>query len=325
MTSVSMMRSYGGSEVLKLEDAALPLMGDHDLHVRQTAIGVNFHDIYVRSGIYDTLVPPGVLGCEAAGVVEAVGSGVKDFKSGDRVAYVTGPPYGAYASERILPSNAAVHLPHTISDELAAGNLLRALTVEMLTRQVAEVHPDMTILVHAAAGGVGRLLCKMASHIGATVIGTVGSAEKAAIAKDMGCSHTILYREVDFAKAVMEITGGHGVQIVYDSIGADTFERSLAVLSMCGHLVNFGQSSGNSDPIAMATLAQKSLTVSRPILFHYLANRTTYETMAAQVFEDFANGVLDATAPQTFALADAGSAHDLLASRSATSPIILVP
>lgn len=218
MTTVSMMRSYGGSEVLQLEEAELPLMGEHDLHIRQTAIGVNFHDIYVRSGMYNTLVPPGVLGCEAAWVIEAVGRGVKDFKPGDRVAYVTGPPYGAYASERILPSKAAVHLPDTISDALAAGNLLRALTVDMLTRQVAQVRPDMTILVHAAAGGVGRLLCKMVSHIGATVIGTVGSTEKATVAKDMGCKHTILYREVDFTKAVMEITEGHGVQIVYDSL-----------------------------------------------------------------------------------------------------------
>lgn len=319
------MRSYGDADVLKLEDAALPLLGEHELHIRQTAIGVNFHDIYVRSGMYETLVPPGVLGCEAAGVVEAVGSSVKDFKSGDRVAYVTGPPYGAYASERMLPANAAIHLPDGISDELAAANLLRALTVEMLTRQVAQVQPGMTVLVHAAAGGVGRLLCRMASHIGATVIGTVGSPEKAKIAKEMGCTYTILYRDVDFADAVMEITQGSGVEIVYDSIGADTFDRSLAVLSMCGHMVNFGQSSGNSNPVAMSRLAQKSLTVSRPILFHYLANPTTYQAMAAQVFKDFENGVLDAVFPQTFALADAGAAHDLLASRTATKPIILVP
>jgi len=320
-----MMQSYGGSEVLKMQEVALPTLGQNDLQIRQTAIGVNFHDIYVRSGMYDTLAPPGVLGCEAAGVVEAVGRDVKDFKAGDRMAYVTGPPYGAYASARVLPANAAIHLPDNISDELAAGNLLRALTVDMLTRQVAQVRPEMTVLVHAAAGGVGRLLCKMASHIGATVIGTVGSAEKAQIAKDMGCTHTILYREVDFAEAVMEITQGNGVQIVYDSIGADTFERSLKVLAACGHLVNFGQSSGNVDPIAMATLAQKSLTVSRPILFHYLANRATYESMAAQVFEDFANGVLEAAAPKTFPLAETGSAHDFLASRVALTPIVLKP
>lgn len=320
-----MIRSYGGSDVMALEasDVGAPHTGE--IRIRQTAIGVNFHDIYVRSGLYNTLVPPGILGCEAAGVIEAIGPDVEDFNIGDRVAYVTGPPYGAYASDRLLPAKAAVPLPDDISDELAAGNFLRALTVEMLARQVTQIKPGMTILVHAAAGGVGRLLCKMASHMGATVIGTVGSSQKAKIARDMGCTHTILYRDVNFVDEVMKITDSNGVSVVYDSIGADTFEGSLSVLAPCGHLVNFGQSSGNVNPVAMATLAQKSLTVSRPILFHYLSDMAVYRDMAARVFALFSEGTLNAIEPVVFALEDADQAHDLLASRNATTPIILKP
>ena len=289
MAQAIVIRNYGGSEVLVCEDVEVAEPGVGELRIRQTGIGVNYHDVYVRSGLYKTLALPGIPGCEATGVVEAIGSGVTDFQVGDRIAYVTGG-YGAYASHRSLPADLAVPIPENVTDEAAASNLLRAMTVEMLTGPVCNISPGMNVLVHAAAGGVGRMLCQALSNLGATVIGTVGSAEKAGIAKANGCVHTILYREVDFTKAVADITGSKGVQVVYDSVGANTFAGSVEVLDFCGHMVNFGQSSGPIDPVAMATLATKSLTVSRPILFHYLRDQQQYRAMASHALDKFASG-----------------------------------
>ncbi len=323
MAEAIVIRNFGGSDVLKLEAVAIGDPGPGEVHVRQTAIGVNFHDIYVRSGLYDTLQPPGIPGCEAIGVVERAGPDV-EFEHGDRVAYVTAG-YGGYASERILAADLALRVPEAIGDEVVAANLLRALTVEMLTRRSHRLEPGMTILVHAAAGGVGRLLCQMASRLGVTVIGTVGSESKAAIATAAGCDHTILYREVDVADAVHDLTGGRGVQVVYDSIGADTFSGSLSALAPLGHLVNFGQASGAVEPLSMSTLAAKSLTVSRPILFHYLNVAGQYQAMADVAFEWFADGVLRPTPVKSFPLADAAAAHDLLESRAAgDNSVILI-
>lgn len=324
MSEAIVIREYGGSDALGLEKVAVPDPSAGELRIRQTAIGVNYHDVYVRSGLYKTLALPGIPGCEAAGVVEAVGDGVKGFKVGDRVAYVTGT-YGAYASDRILPAHLAVHLPDDVSDEAAASNLLRAMTVEMLTGQVFKIEPGMSVLVHAAAGGVGRMLCQVASHLGANVIGTVGSAEKADIARANGCTHTILYRETDFTEAVAKITSGKGVHAVYDSVGADTFSGSLEVLSMCGHLVNFGQSSGPVEPLLMSALAAKSLSVSRPILFHYLTQQEQYQSMATKVFDNFQSGVLDAGAHMPVALKDARKAHDTLEGMAGGGALVLVP
>ena len=324
MAQAIVIRNYGGSEVLVCEDVEVAEPGAGELRIRQTGIGVNYHDVYVRSGLYKTLALPGIPGCEATGVVEAIGSGVTDFQVGDRIAYVTGG-YGAYASHRTLPAHLAVPLPDNVSDENAASNLLRAMTVEMLTGPVCSISAGMSVLVHAAAGGVGRMLCQALSNLGATVIGTVGSAEKAEIAKANGCSYTILYREVDFTKAVEEITNGKGVQVVYDSVGADTFDGSIEALDFCGHLVNFGQSSGPSDPVAMTTLATKSLTVSRPILFHYLRNQQQYRAIASQALDKFASGQLIAPAPTPVPLSDAAQAHDILESMTGGGSLILIP
>ena len=323
MPKAIVIHEFGKSDVMALEDIELAEPKAGEIRIRQTAIGVNFHDIYVRSGLYHTLVPPGILGCEAVGIIEGIGDGVQGVETGERVAYVTGPPYGAYASHRNLRALAAVTVPNNLNDKTVAANLLRSLTVDMLTKRVTRLEPGMTILVHAAAGGVGRLLCQMASHMGATVIGTVGSSEKSEIATSCGCKHPILYRQTDFAAAVSEITDGKGVDVVYDSIGADTFEGSFAAASKCGHLVNFGQSSGPVASITMSKLAEKSLTVSRPILFHYLEDSDTYHDMTSSVFEAVAKKVLQFDSPQIFTLADAGEAHDLLASGAAVKSLVL--
>lgn len=325
MPNAIMIRDYGASDALSLEKLDLAELGPDEIRLRQTAVGVNYHDIYVRSGLYKTLALPGVPGCEAAGVVESVGADVTGLKPGDRVGYVTGT-YGAYASHRNLTAHLAVHIPDDVTDETVASNLLRAMTVEMLTRQVVhQIKPGMTVLVHAAAGGVGRMLCQALSSMGATVIGTVGSTQKADIAIENGCAHAVLYREEDFTTSVVEITDGSGVDVVYDSVGADTFSGSIEALAMCGHLVNFGQSSGPVDPLEMATLAAKSLTVSRPILFHYLRHPAQYQAMASKVMQDFQSGALKAATPTPIPLQNASRAHDILESMTGGGSLVLIP
>ncbi len=324
MPNAITIREYGGSDKLVLEDIALPVPVAGEVQVRQTAVGVNYHDVYVRSGLYKTLGLPGIPGCEAAGIIERIGPDVSGLTPGDRVAYVTGG-YGAYSSHRTLKAELAIAIPDDVSDETAASNLLRAMTVEMLTAQVHKITPGMTVLVHAAAGGMGRMLCQALSSIGATVIGTVGSAEKADIAKQCGCAHPVLYREVAFTESVAEITQGAGVDVVYDSVGADTFEGSINALKMCGHLVNFGQSSGPVEPVAMATLAAKSLTVSRPILFHYLRDLAGYQAMGAKVMDDFRSEVLSAPEPMPVPLKDAAKAHNILESMAGGGALVLIP
>ncbi len=324
MAGAIVVRRYGASDVLGLEDVTVGSPGDGEIRLRQTAIGVNFHDVYCRSGLYDTLRLPGIPGCEAVGVVEQVEPGVDTLSPGDRVAYVTSS-YGAYAAERTLPAALAVPVPDTLDDDVVAATFLRGLTVHMLARQVHPLRAGMTVLVHAAAGGVGRLLCQWASKAGVTVIGTVGSPHKAVVAREAGCAETILYRERDVAAEIARITGGRGVDVVFDSVGHDTFPGSLAALALRGHLVNFGQSSGPVEPLAMSTLATKSLTVTRPILFHYLADPAAYRTMAAEVFAWLAEGTLRPEPPQRIPLADASRAHDALESRSTVAPIVLIP
>ncbi len=325
MPQAIMIRNYGAADALVLEEIEVRAPAPSELLLRQTAIGVNFHDIYVRSGLYKTLPLPGIPGCEAVGVIEAVGGEVEGFEVGDRVAYVTGPPYGAYASHRLLPATAAVPLADNVEDDIVAANFLRALTVDMLTRRVTRLNAGMSILVHAAAGGVGRLLCQTAAKLGVTVIGTVGSPDKADIARSSGCVHPILYRETAFQDEVMRLTGGRGVDAVFDSIGADTLEGSLSSLALCGHFVIFGQSSGPSAPLAVSTLAEKSLTVTRPILFHYLRNHTQYQAMARSALAAFATGALSAEDPLQLPLGMAAKAHDLLESRAATAGLVLKP
>ncbi len=324
MAQAIVIDQYGGSDVLTCKDITVGTPGKGQLRIRQTGIGVNFHDVYVRSGLYKTLALPGTPGCEAVGIIEDIGPDTPGFTIGDRIAYVTAA-YGAYASHRLLDAQLAVKLPETVPDALAATNLLRAMTVDMLISQVVQLKAGDTILVQAAAGGVGRLLCQWASHLGATVIGTVGNKDKAKQATQAGCTHPILYRETDFVAAVQDLTQGKGVDVVYDSVGKDTFNGSLDCLKPTGHLVNFGQSSGPTDPITMNQLAAKSLTVSRPILFHYMANPANYTSMANAAFTAFANGILKPDLCQSIPLYAASDAHDILEGGTGGGSLMLVP
>ncbi len=324
MATAIMLRKPGGPEVLRAETVAVGAPGVGELRIRQTAIGVNFHDVYVRSGLYRTLRLPGIPGLEAAGVVEEVGPDTHGFAPGDRVAYFSAR-YGAYATERLLPAELALRLPPAIDDRTAAAVLVKGLTARMLLHEVHRVAAGDHVLVHAAAGGVGRLLCQWASHLGATVIGTVGSEAKAEEARRCGCHHVILYRQEDFVARVREITAGRGVQVAYDSVGRDTFSGSLECLALRGHLVNFGQSSGPVEPFPVAALSAKSNTLSRPMLFHYTADRGALEGMAAALFEALAAGVLTAGATQIFPLAEAAAAHRELEARRTQGSVLLLP
>jgi NADPH2:quinone reductase len=291
--------------------------------LRQTAIGVNFHDCYVRSGLYKTLPLPGTPGLEACGVVEAVGDGVTGFAAGDRVAY-TSDEYGAYAQRRCLAASLAVKVPDAVSDDTAASLMVKGLTAAVLLHQVHAVAPGCVIVVHAAAGGVGRLLGQWAAHLGAVVIGTVGSEAKEAIAAANGCRYVINYAQVDFADAVKLLTDGRGADVVYDSVGKDTFARSLQCLAPLGHLVNFGQSSGPVEPFAPAQLSAGSYTVTRPMLYHYIADRMRLERCASLVFDALERGVIRVDTVSTYSLAEASSAHrDLEERRMVGSPVLL--
>lgn len=324
MATAIVIREHGGPEVLTAESVPVGRPGGGELRVRQTAIGVNFHDVYVRSGLYRTLNLPGIPGIEAAGVVEEIGTDVTGFAVGDRIAYVTSG-YGAYASERILASALALRLPPTVNEQTAATVLLKGLTAEMLVRAVYRVRAGDIVLVHAAAGGVGQLLCRRAQDLGATVIGTVGSEDKAEVARGAGCAHTILYRQEDFVERIREITAGRGVDVVYDSVGKDTFEGSLESLTIRGHLVNFGQSSGGVAPFEVSRLATRSNSVTRPIVFHFIAQRADLERMAASVFEAVARGSLRSAPAQVFPLSDASAAHAAMVARQTSGAILLVP
>lgn len=319
-----MLRAHGGPEALTLSPVDVGKPGAGQIRVRQTAAGVNFHDCYVRSGLYKTLALPGIPGLEGVGVIEEVGDGVTDLSVGDRVGYIdTG--YGGYASHRLLTAALALELPDGIDDLTAAAVLLKGLTVSMLVRDVYPVKAGDTILVQAAAGGVGQLLCQWARHLGATVIGTVGSEEKAAIARANGCQHTILYRTEDFVARVKEITAGKGVAVAYDSVGKDTLMGSLACLSLRGALVNFGQSSGPVPPFAVSALAARSNSLTRPMLFHYMTNREERDRLAAPLFALLASGAIRTAPPRQFPLADAAAAHVALEARQTTGAVVLVP
>ncbi len=324
MAQAIMLRETGGPEVLKAETVEVGAPKDGEVRLRQTAIGVNFHDCYVRSGLYKTLKLPGIPGLEAAGTIEAVGAGVADFKPGDRVAYFA-PSYGGYASERTIRATELLRLPASVDDNLAAAMLLKGLTAHMLVKHVHQIRPGHRILVHAAAGGVGQILCQWAAKLGAEVIGTVGSTEKATIAKRNGCRHVILYRTESFVERVKEITGGKGVDVAYDSVGADTFSGSLDCLALLGHLVNFGQSSGPVPPFAVARLSAGSYSVTRPMLFHYTIDRKVRDEMAAELFTALGDKTITVDQPKSFALRDAAAAHRALEERQTTGAVVLLP
>lgn len=322
MTEAIVVREYGGPEVLQLESIEVGSPKSGELRIRQTCLGVNFHDIYVRSGLYKTLALPGIPGIEGVGVVEEVGADVSGFDVGDRVAYVTGA-YGCYASERLLPAAIAVKLPDAVDDATAASVLLKGLTVDMLVNRIRPVRAGDWALVQAAAGGVGQLLAQWLRHLGVKVIGTAGSPEKAEIAKKAGCDEVILYRHEDVAERVKAITDGRGVDVAYDSVGKDTFAGSLDSLALCAQLIAFGQASGPVEPVALTRLSARSSSLSRPMVFHYVAQRPALEAMTQSLFAALTEGWLQPEPPIEFALADAAEAHRLLASRQATKPVVL--
>ncbi|KON82204.1 quinone oxidoreductase [Azoarcus sp. PA01] len=314
----------GGPEVLQWEAVDVPPPAQGEARVRQHAVGLNYIDTYHRTGLYPAPLPSGI-GLEAAGVVEAVGEGVDDLAPGDRVAYAGGP-LGAYAELRNLPADRLVKLPDPVSFEQGAAMMLQGLTAQYLLRRTYRVQPGDTILIHAAAGGVGLIVCQWAKALGATVIGTVGSDEKAELARAHGCDHPIVYTRENFAERVREINGGEGLPVVYDSIGKDTFMESLGCLRPLGTMVLFGAASGPVPPFDLGLLAKMgSLFITRPTLFTYSAQRADLLAMAADLFEFVVSGKVRIEVNQRFALKDAAQAHRELEARRTTGSSILLP
>ena len=324
MPEAIMQRTYGKSNVLNIEKIYVNDPVDDEILIKQTAIGIHFHDVYVRTGLYKTLNLPGIPGIEAAGVVEKKGRNVNNLNIGDRVVYITGS-YGAYASHRVINHNIVAKIPNQLDDATMATNFSRALTVNMLTEQVFNLKDKTTVLVTAAAGGVGRLLCQYLNSIGKIVIGTVGSEEKIKVAKSWGCKEAFIYNDKKICEYSKDITKGIGFDLVYDSVGFDTFEQSFDLASNCGYLINFGQSSGPIPSIEMSKLAQKSLSISRPILFHYTNQRNLFENMSKSVFNLFKNNVYSFEKKICFDLKDVSQAHDLLESRTGGGSLYLKP
>src|ERR1700685_2511945 len=319
------VHKVGGPEVLTFEDIEIGKPGQGQVRVKQHACGVNFVDCYFRMGMYPSPVGmPFVAGNEAAGEVVEVGPGVTDLKVGDRVAYVVG--LGCYASERVVPADRAVKLPANISYEQAAAMMLKGMTAEYLARRTFKVEKGMTVLMHAAAGGVGLILCQWANYLGANVIGTVGSKDKAELAKANGCHHTILYRDEDFAARTKEITGGKMCSVVYDGIGKTTFPASLDCLSPLGMFVSFGSASGQIDAFNINILQQKgSLFATRPTLNTYAAKRADLLDIADHLFAVVKSGAVKIPINQKYPMRDAAKAHRDLESRGTTGSSILIP
>ena len=314
----------GGPDVLEAVDLPTPQPGPGQIRIRHEAIGLNFIDTYHRSGLYPIKMPA-VLGQEGAGVVDAVGEGVTRFKAGDRAAYGTGP-LGAYAEAHVVPENRAVHLPAGMSTEVAAAAMLKGMTAEFLLRRCYALQAGEAVLVHAAAGGVGGILTQWAKAIGAVVIGAVGSHEKAIVALSQGCDHVIEYRGEDVAARVKAIAGGQGVRVVYDGVGAATFEASLASLGRRGMLVSFGNASGPAPAIEPRRLALGgSLFLSRPTLFDYVATDAELDASAAALFHVIETGAVKIDIGQTFPLAEARRAHEALEARETTGQTLLIP
>lgn len=325
MVNAVMIAQPGGPEVLRWQDVPLAKPGPGQVLVRNKAVGLNFIDIYHRSGLYKLPSYPSPIGLEGAGVIEAVGAGVKEFRMGDRVAYCQGP-VGAYAEARVMPADRVVKLPKRIDFQKAAAMMLQGMTVQYLIRRTYRVKKGDTILMHAAAGGVGLILCQWAKHLGATVIGTVSSDDKAKLAKAHGCKHPIVYTREDFVARVKEITKGEGVPVVYDGIGKDTFARSLDCLRPLGLMVCFGNASGPVPPVDLGILATKgSLFITRPTLVTYTAKRKNLLASARDLFKVVESGAVKIRVQQTYPLKEAAQAHIDLAARKTTGSTILLP
>jgi NADPH2:quinone reductase len=324
MTGVVRVHQTGGPEVLRYEQVDVGQPGPGQALIRQTAVGLNYIDIYFRSGLYPAPSLPFVAGQEGCGVVEAIGDGVSDIEVGQRVAYAG--PLGAYAERRLIPADRLVPVPDGIADEQAAAMMLKGMTAHYLLRRTFLVEPGQTILFHAAAGGVGLIACQWAKHLGAQVIGTVGSAEKAELARRHGCDHPIRYDHEDVVARVRELTGGKGVPVVYDSVGQATFARSLDCLAPLGMLVCFGQSSGKIPPFDTALLGQKgSLFLTRPSLMNYTAARPDLLQAARELFDVVERGAVTIEINQRYPLRDAAEAHRALESRKTTGSTVLLP
>ena len=324
MSKAIRIEKTGGPEVMQWADVEVGEPGAGEIRIKHHAIGLNYIDVYFRTGLYPQPLPAG-LGMEAAGVVEAVGEGVTNLKPGDRVAYASRPP-GAYCEARVMSAAFVVKLPDAITFEQGAAMMLQGMTAQYLLRRTYPVQAGQTILIHAAAGGVGLIACQWAKALGATVIGTVGSDEKAELARAHGCDHAIIYTRENFTERVREITGGAGVPVVYDSIGKDTFVHSLDALAPLGMMVSFGNSSGPIAPIDSGMLASRgSLFFTRPSLFSYIAKREDLERSANELFDVVTSGKVKITVSQTFALKDVAQAHIALEARRTTGSTVLLP
>ncbi|XP_073316179.1 uncharacterized protein [Primulina huaijiensis] len=324
MVKAIRVHELGGPEVLKWEDVEIGEPKDGEIKVKNKAIGVNFIDVYFRKGVYKASALPFTPGMEGVGIVTTVGPGLTGRKVGDLVAYA-GNPMGSYAEEQILPADKVVPVPPSIDPATAASIMLKGMTAQFLVRGCFKVELGHTVLIHAAAGGVGSLLCQWANACGATVIGAVSTKEKAAQAKEDGCHHTIVYKDEDFVTRVQEITSGKGVEVVYDSVGKDTFEGSLACLKLAGYMVSFGQSSGAPDPVPLSALAAKSLFLTRPTLMHYNVTRDQLLEAAGELFANVVSGVLRVRGNHTYPLSQAAQAHSDLESRKTTGSVVLIP
>jgi NADPH2:quinone reductase len=314
----------GGAEELRAAEIDVPPPAAGEVTIRQVAIGVNFIDVYFRTGLYTPPAYPFVPGLEGAGVVEAVGASVRELKAGDRVAYAS-RPMGAYAARRNVPADRLVKLPANVDEKLAASMMLKGMTAHYLLRRTFEVERGQTILMHAAAGGVGSLVCQWAHHLGAVVIGTVGSDEKAERARADGCDHPIVYTKESFVERVRAITDGRGVDVVYDSVGKDTFQGSIDCLAPLGMLVSFGQSSGAIESFDIRRLSQGSLFLTRPSLLDYTAKREDLLRAASELFDVVGKDIVRIRIERTHALKDAEEAHRELESRKTTGSMILIP
>lgn len=324
MTKAIRIHGYGGPEALQWESVPMPRPGPTEVVIHHKAIGLNYIDAYHRSGFYPVREYPAIPGLEGAGVIEKVGAEVTAFQPGERIAYAMGP-MGAYANYRALDQRHLVKLPDAISFETAAASMLKGLTVFMLLRRVFFAQKGLTILVHAAAGGVGQLLVQWAKHLQVTVIGTAGSEEKAALAKENGCDHVILYKTEDVAARVRELTGGIGANVIYDAVGKDTFEASLNSLCRMGLMVSYGQASGKVPPFDPSLLQQKgSLYFTRPTLMDYMSEPASYLIAAAELFDLIQKGHLRVNIGQTYWLQDAASAHRDLEARKTKGATVLL-
>lgn len=328
MTKAQVVQAFGPPDVMTWREWDVPPPGEGEVRIRHTAIGINFADTYHRGGIshpWPVPPPPCVIGFEAVGVVEEAGPGAGDFKTGERVAYGI-PPLGSYAETRNYPADKLLHVPDGLEDKQLAALLMRGMTAQYLLRRTYAVQPGDTILVHAAAGGMGLILCSWAKHLGATVVGTVSTPQKAEIARAHGCDYPVVRANEDFVKLCREVTAGEGVSVVYEAIGKDTLQQSLDCLRPMGVCAAYGHVSGPPDPIDIITDlgARGSLFITRPAIMHYVARRADLEATANELFDAIAQGVLKANIAREYPLRDAVAAHQAIESGTTTGASVLV-